>query len=69
MKHFTNNGKEYIRKQYPNIYNHMESNKREEDIKYRQGRRKEQVEGHAMMALISILGIVVLLVIMSWLAS
>ena len=55
MKHFTNNGKEYIK--YPNNKNHMEANKIEEDIKYRQGRRKEQVEGHAIMAL------------MSWLAS
>jgi|TARA_Y100000289_G_scaffold65937_1_gene80735 hypothetical protein len=67
MKHFTNNGKEYIK--YPNNKNHMEANKIEEDIKYRQGRRKEQVEGHAIMALISIAGIIVMLVIMSWLAS
>jgi len=65
MKHFTNNGKEYIRKNYPNIYNHMT----EEDKKYRQGRRKKQVEGHAIMALISITGVIIMLILMIWLTS
>lgn len=33
----------------------------EEDFKYRQGRRKEQVEGHAIGALIGLGGILVTL--------
>ena len=37
----------------------------EEDIKYRQGRRKEQVEGHAITALIGLAGIVGMLVFLS----
>jgi hypothetical protein len=41
----------------------------EEDKKYRQGRRKKQVEGHAIMALISMTGIIIMLILMSWLAS
>jgi len=59
MKHFMNNSKEYLKK--PTVT--------EEDIKYRQGKRKEQVEGHSIMAFISILGIVIMLWIMIWLAS
>ena len=35
----------------------------EEDKKYRQGRRKEQVEGHAKAAMIGILGLLVILFI------
>mgnify|MGYP001500766191 CR=1 FL=1 len=41
----------------------------EEDIKYRQGRRKEQVEGHAIMALISITGIMVILSVLIFLSN
>ncbi len=41
----------------------------EEDIKYRQGRRKEQVEGHAIMALVSIAGIIILLGLLSFFTS
>jgi len=37
----------------------------EDDIKYRQGRRKEQVEGHAIGALIGILGIIGMLLLAS----
>ena len=37
----------------------------EEDIKYRQGRRKEQVEGHAIAALIGLAGIIGMLVFLS----
>jgi|TARA_R100000027_G_scaffold40139_1_gene29764 hypothetical protein len=29
----------------------------EEDIKYRQGRRKEQVEGHAIAAMVGLIGL------------
>jgi hypothetical protein len=54
-----NNSKEYLKK--PAVT--------EEDIKYRQGRRKDQVEGHTIMAFISILGIVIMLWLMIWLAS
>ena len=41
----------------------------EEDIKYRQGRRKQQVEGHAIMALVSIVGIIILLGLLSFFTS
>tara|TARA_Y100001972_G_scaffold37155_1_gene45672 strand:+ start:628 stop:759 length:132 start_codon:yes stop_codon:yes gene_type:complete len=41
----------------------------EEDIKYRQGRRKEQVEGHAIMAIIGLTGILVMLVLLSFIAG
>ena len=37
----------------------------EEDFKYRQGRRKEQVEGHAIGALIGILGMITVLFFVS----
>ena len=37
----------------------------EEDIKYRQGRRKEQVEGHAICAMIGLVGIMSILVFLS----
>ena len=40
-----------------------------EDIKYRQGRRKEQVEGHAIMALISVTGIMVILSVLIFLSN
>ena len=41
----------------------------EEDKKYRQGRRKEQVEGHAMMAMVGIMGIVIMLLVISFITS
>jgi|TARA_R100001086_G_scaffold49484_1_gene21956 hypothetical protein len=48
----------------------MDRNKiTKEDIKYRQGRRKEQVEGHAIMALIGIVGIIVILTVLSFLST
>jgi len=59
MKHFMNNSKEYLKK--PTVT--------EEDIKYRQGKRKDQVEGHSIMAFFSILGIVAMLWLMILLAS
>ncbi len=34
----------------------------EEDIKYRQGRRKEQVEGHAIAAMVGLIGLLVCLI-------
>ena len=34
----------------------------EEDKKYRQGRRKEQVEGHAKIAMIAIVGLALMLI-------
>ncbi len=37
----------------------------EEDIKYRQGRRKDQVEGHAVGAMIGLVGIMLVLFILS----
>lgn len=37
----------------------------EDDIKYRQGRRKEQVEGHAIGALIGLVGIIGILLFLS----
>ena len=37
----------------------------EEDIKYRQGRRKEQVEGHALMAMIGLIGLLGCLIFLS----
>ena len=37
----------------------------EEDYKFRQGRRKEQVEGHAIGALIGILGMIAVLFFVS----
>ena len=37
----------------------------EEDFKYRQGRRKEQVEGHAIGALIGIIGMIGILLFVS----
>ena len=48
----------------------MDRNKiTKEDIKYRQGRRKEQVEGHAIMALISVTGIMVILSVLIFLSN
>ena len=41
----------------------------EEDIKYRQGRRKDQVEGHAIGAMIGLVGIIVTLLILSLIAN
>ena len=37
----------------------------EDDIKYRQGRRKQQVEGHAISAMIGLIGIMSILVFLS----
>ena len=37
----------------------------EEDFKYRQGRRKEQVEGHAIGAFIGIIGMIGILLFVS----
>lgn len=37
----------------------------EDDIKYRQGRRKEQVEGHAIGAMIGLVGIMLVLILLS----
>jgi hypothetical protein len=37
----------------------------EEDYKFRQGRRKKQVEGHAIGALIGILGMIAVLLFVS----
>lgn len=37
----------------------------EDDIKYRQGRRKEQVEGHAIGAMIGLVGIIAILLFVS----
>ena len=37
----------------------------EDDIKYRQGRRKEQVEGHAIGAMIGLVGIMLVLIFLS----
>jgi hypothetical protein len=50
MKHFMNNGKEYLKMT-------------EDDIKYRQGRSKEQLKGSYMGAFIAIVGIIVILII------
>ena len=41
----------------------------EEDYKYRQGRRKKQVEGHAMMAMVGLMGIVLMLLVISFITS
>ena len=41
----------------------------EEDYKFRQGRRKEQVEGHAIGALIGILGMIAVLLLVSLFAG
>ena len=41
----------------------------EEDYKFRQGRRKAQVEGHAIGALIGILGVVAVLFFVSLFAG
>ena len=41
----------------------------EEDFKYRQGRRKEQVEGHAIGASIGILGMIAVLFFVSLFAG
>jgi hypothetical protein len=49
-----NNGKEDLKKDMS-----------EDDIKYRQGRRKEQVEGHAICAMIGLIGIMSILVFLS----
>lgn len=54
MNHFLNNGKEYLKKDMS-----------EDDIKYRQGRRKEQVENHAICAFIGLVGILSILVFLS----
>ena len=44
----------------------MDRNKiTKEDIKYRQGRRKEQVEGHALMAMIGLIGLLGCLIFLS----
>ena len=37
----------------------------EEDYQYRQGRRKEQVEGHALMAMIGLIGLLGCLIFLS----
>jgi len=50
MKHFTNNGKEYLKKI-------------KENNKYRQGRSEEQMRGNYIGAFISIIGIVVTLIV------
>ena len=50
MKHFTNNGKEYLKMT-------------EEDMKYRQGRSRQSVEGSYKAAAFSIIGIIVILII------
>ncbi len=50
MKHFTNNGKEYLKMT-------------EEDMKYRQGRSRQNVEGSYKAAAFSIIGIIVMLII------
>lgn len=50
MKHFTNNGKEYLKM-------------KEEDMKYRQGRSRQSVEASYKGAAFSIIGIIVILII------
>ena len=50
MKHFMNNGKEYLKMT-------------EEDIKYRQGRSRKSVEASYKAAAIAIVGMIVTLVI------
>lgn len=40
----------------------------EEDYQYRQGRRKEQVEGHALMAMIGLIGLLGCLIFLSIIA-
>tara|TARA_R100000734_G_C3298653_1_gene89549 strand:+ start:895 stop:1086 length:192 start_codon:yes stop_codon:yes gene_type:complete len=50
MKHFMNNGKEYLKMT-------------EEDIKYRQGRSRKSVEASYKAAAIAIAGMIVTLVI------
>ena len=50
MKHFMNNGKEYLKMT-------------EEDIKYRQGRSRKNVEASYKAAAIAIIGMIVTLVV------
>jgi len=50
MKHFTNNGKEYLKMT-------------EEDMKYRQGRSRQSVEGSYKAAAFSIIGVIIMLII------
>ena len=41
----------------------------EEDKKYRQGRRKEPVEGHLIMAMIGIIGVLMVLMFVAFITQ
>ena len=51
MNHFANNGKEYLRKK----------SSTEDDIKYRQGRSKKQVENNEKIMFIALIGLGIVL--------